>query len=105
MLDRPAVGRRPLRAHRNEPPGLEGGDYALVGAPRVTAATAFDEQRPDAAHKAADHRPVADLRFRDEQPRRDRVDGEDIEPGHVVRDEEAALRKRLRRVVTAHLDP
>jgi len=51
-------------------------------------ARALDEQRSHLAEHSADQRQTRKLRFRDEAHRMDRVQDEDIEPGHVVRDQQ-----------------
>jgi hypothetical protein len=99
------VGGGAFRADRDQASGLEGRDHALVRAPRVAAIAALDEERPDPPDQVAHDRPVADLRFGDEQARHDGIHGENVEPGNVVRGEQAALRQRFRRVVAADLDP
>jgi len=105
MPERASVGGGAFRADRDQASGLEGRDHALVRAPCVAAIAALDEERPDPPDQIAHDWPVADLRLGDEEAWRHRIHGEDVEPGDVVRDEKAALRQRLRRVVAADLDP
>jgi len=71
----------------------------------VAAIAALDEERPDPPDQIAHYRPVADLRFGDKKAWHHGIHCENVEPGNVVRNEEAALRQRLRRVVAADLDP
>ena len=60
----------------------------LVDAMRVVPARALDEQRADAGDEPSEHRPARDLRLGDEAHRTDRVQREDVEPRHVIRDDD-----------------
>lgn len=89
VLHMAAVGRGALREECDHLAGIhECGDLCIDDA-RVPAAASTQEHRVVAACQPADAGPVANFGLRDESRWKQRIDGEDVDPGNVIRDDQA----------------
>jgi len=84
------VAGRAFRKYGNPVAALHQGGHVGVDAFRVGTAAAFEEQRTHTVREPADHRPLPYLRFRHEAHAARGQDQVDVDPGHVVAQQQGA---------------
>ena len=99
-----SVGRLAFGEHGDHVATCERGRSAAVDTLRVTFPRALYEQRSHAAEHSTDQRQTSKLRLRDKADRMNRVEDEDIQPRHVIRDEQYVAVSGVENTMQAHVD-